>query len=171
MKEKDEETVKWISCFGKLSHLCGICQELTSIVGKVDAPQPENLLGELFDVVERVTHLSCSLLSDTRRALKYMNVQQQVCEFSPTNFVPIDHDPGCRRKILTDEDRTYMIQHGPFQPKLGQYPRNSDIVPSKHCHFLQIVQLLSTPGIFHQDRCCILFCLPVICRWYWPTKG
>ena len=132
------EDIHWISCFGKLSHLCGNlteCQELISKVGKVDAPLPENLLGELLDVVERVRHYSSSLLSDTRRVLMHINSQEKACEFESTNFLPIDRDPGCRRKILTDKDRLYMIQQGPFQPKLGRYPRNTSISQSNHCHF------------------------------------
>ncbi len=101
----------------------------------MDAPQPENLLGELLDVVERVCHLSTSLLSDTHQALAGINSQQKTTEFASTKFTPIDRDPGCRRRILTDEDRMYMIQQGPFQPKLKSYPRNINIVESKQCHF------------------------------------
>ena len=58
----DDET--WISCFGKLSFLCGNlreCQELVSKIENVDVPQPENLLGELVDVVERVNRISSPL--------------------------------------------------------------------------------------------------------------
>ena len=101
----------------------------------MDALQPENLLGELLDVVERVCDLSSYLLSDTHQALAGINSQQKKTEFASTKFTPIDHDPGCRRRILTDEDRMYIIQHGPFQPKLKSYPRNINIVESKQCHF------------------------------------
>ena len=61
--------------------------------------------------------------------------QDLVPVISSTEFIPIDRDPGCRRKILTDEDRLYMIEQGPFQPKLARYPRNRDIPPPKHCQF------------------------------------
>jgi hypothetical protein len=30
-------------------------------------------------------------------------------------FVPISKDPGSRRRILTDQDREFMINLGPFQ--------------------------------------------------------
>jgi hypothetical protein len=104
----------------------------------VDVPQPENLLGELVDVVERVNQISSSLLSDTREVLAHINAQEKVIEEASTTakFVPIDRDPGCRRPILTDEaDKVYVIRQSPFQPKLGRYPRNPDIHPSKQCHF------------------------------------
>ncbi len=61
----------WITCFGKLSFLCGKlreCQQFVSKIENVDVPQPENLLGELVDVVERVNQVS-SLLSNTREVL------------------------------------------------------------------------------------------------------
>ena len=34
---------------------------------------------------------------------------------------------------MSDENRTYMIKHGPFQSMLLTYPRNSGIPTSKHC--------------------------------------
>ena len=137
---KEAKAVTWIECFGRLSHLCCNlmeCRELISKVEKLDVPQPETLLGELLDVVERLNSLSSSLLSDTNQALANIKSQQDhVPVISSTEFIPIDRDPGCRRKILTDEDRLYMIEQGPFQPKLTRYPRNRDIPPPKHsCQF------------------------------------
>ena len=105
-----------------------------SKIGNVDVPQPENLLGELVDVVERVNQVSSSLLSDTQEVLAQLNAQEKVIEDVPI-FVPIDRDPGCRRPILTDEDKVYLIQQGPFQPILSRYPQNPDIPPFKQCHF------------------------------------
>ena len=99
-----------------------------SKIENVDVPQPENLLGELVDVVERVNQVSSSLLSDTREALEHTNAQQNVIEKAPTTeFVPIDRDPGCGTPILTDEDKVFLIQQGPFQPTLGRYPLNPHI--------------------------------------------
>ena len=115
---KEGKAVTWIECFGRLSHLCCNlmeCRELISKVEKLDVPQPETLLGELLDVVERLNSLSSSLLSDTNQALANIKSQQDhVPVISSTEFIPIDRDPGCRRKILTDEDRLYMIEQGPF---------------------------------------------------------
>ncbi|CAB3983432.1 zinc finger MYM-type 1-like [Paramuricea clavata] len=136
--ETNKTTITWISCFGMLQHLCSNltdCQELISKAEKIDAPQPENLLGELLDVVERVNRLSSSLLSDTNQALRHINLENEASVFSSTEFTPIDRDPGCRRDIITNEDRVCMIKQGPFQPKLSRYPRNSDIPPPKHSHF------------------------------------
>ena len=106
-----------------------------SKIGNVDVPQPENLLGELADVAERVNQVSSSLLSDTQEVLAQLNTQEKVIVEDVSNFVLIDRDPGCRRPILTDEDKIYLIQQGPFQPILGRYPQNPDIPPSKQCHF------------------------------------
>ena len=73
---------------------------------------------------------------DTNEAL--INIKSQENKdpiFSSMAFSPIYHDPGCRREIMSDEDRMYMIKQGPFQPKLATYPRNSNIPTPKHCHF------------------------------------
>jgi hypothetical protein len=50
-------------------------------------------------------------------------------------FEPISRDPGSRRRIPSDQGREYMINVGPFQPKLGSYPRNNEILQSKQCRF------------------------------------
>jgi hypothetical protein len=71
--------------------------------------------------------------------LAHTNAQEKVIEkaSTTTKLVPIDHDhdSGCKRPILTDEDKVYVIQQGLFQPKLGRYPQNPDIHPSTQCHF------------------------------------
>ncbi|CAB4028662.1 zinc finger MYM-type 1-like, partial [Paramuricea clavata] len=123
--ETNKTTITWISCFGMLQHLCSNltdCQELISKAEKIDAPQSENLLGELLDVVERANRLSSSLLSDANQALRHINLENEA-------------SVSCRRDIITDEDRVCIIKQGPFQPKLSRYPRNSDIPPPKHSHF------------------------------------
>ena len=50
-------------------------------------------------------------------------------------FIPISRDPGSRRKILTNQDREFMVNLGPFQPKLSSYPRKNEIPQSKQCRF------------------------------------
>ena len=124
----------------------------------MDAPQPENLLCELLDVVERVSDLSTSLLSDTHQALA--GIKSQTTEFVSTKFTPVDHDPGCRKRILTDEDRMYIIQQGPCQPRLKSYPSKCQDCSIKAVpFFFGMVQFLSTSRVFYYERCCILFCL------------
>ena len=99
-------------CIGKQSFLCGNlreCQALVSKIRNVDVPQPENLLGELVDVVERVNQVSSSLLSNTEEVLAQISAQEKVIE-EVSKFVPIDRYPGCRRPILTDKDKVYQTK-------------------------------------------------------------
>ena len=112
------------------------CQLLVCKAENTDAPQPENLLGKLLDIVERVSRLSSALLVDTNKALTNIKSQENnVLAFSSMEFSPTDRDSGGRREIMTEEDRIYMIKQSPFQPKLSRYPRNNDIPPPKHCCF------------------------------------
>ena len=91
------------------------CQQLIYKAENTDAPQPENLLSELLDVVERVNRLSSALIVDTNEALTNIKSQENKDPvFSSMEFSPIYHDPGCRREIMSDEDRIYMIKQGPF---------------------------------------------------------
>jgi hypothetical protein len=139
-----------------------------SKIENVDVPQPENLLGKLVDVIERVNQISSSLLSDTREVLAHNNAQEKVFEEASTTakFVPIDRDPGCRRPFLTDKDKVYVIQQGSFQPKLGRYPRNPDIHPSKQCHFSS-VWFNTYPHVEFLVKKDAVFCLPAVSIWYW----
>ena len=48
----------------------------------------------------------------------------------------MEHDPTKRRKISSDADRDYLIEQGPFQPRLTRYPRNPEIKDkNKQCTF------------------------------------
>ena len=141
------------------------CQQLIYKAENTDAPQPENLLGELLDEVERVNRLSSALIVDTNEALTNIKSQENKDPvFSSMKFSPIDHDPGSRREIMLDEDRRYMIKQGPFQPKLARYPRNSDIPSPKHCHFSSEC-FNSYPHLEYsikKERCSFLLCVPAI---------
>ena len=139
--EQEVDTqISWIFCIGKLKYLCkniSMCEE--GIVKKAsitDAPQPNVLLEELISVTEKVKATSSSLLVDAKKSLN----QLQLINAQPTAskldaFIPISKDPGSRRKIVTDEDREYLINLGPFQPKLGLYLRNTEIPYSKQSRF------------------------------------
>lgn len=47
----------------------------------------------------------------------------------------IEHDPGKRRKVTTDNDRNYLISLGPCQPTLSIFPTNEGIHVSKQRRF------------------------------------
>ena len=113
-----------------------MCERVLEKASKTDAPQPRVLLEELISVTEKVVASSSALISDGKKSLN------QLQEMSPPiyaaevgEFFPISKDPGSRRRILTDQDREFMINFGPFQPRLGSYPRNNEISQSKQCRF------------------------------------
>ena len=147
-----------------------------SKIRNVDVPQPKNLLGKLVDVVERVNQVSSSLQSDTEEVLAQISAQEKVIE-EVSKFVLTDRDPGCRRPILTDEDKVYVIQQSLFQPVLGRYPRNTDIPPSKQCHFF--IWFKNYPHVEYSVKkdaafCFVLFasCFHLVC-WHkaWAEDG
>ena len=80
--------------------------------------------------------MSSALKADSEKVLAALRVNRdEFTIFETEKFEPIDRDPALRRKISSDADRIYLINQGPFQPKLSRYPRNDEIESSKQCHF------------------------------------
>eukprot|EP00795_Rhopilema_esculentum_P009632 gene9632-17390_t len=101
-----------------------------------DAPQQNVLLEELIIGTEKVKATSSSLLTVAKNSLNQLPMNNPKPDASNVKeFIPISKDPGSRRKIITDENRKFLINLGPFQSKLGLYPRNNDIPHSKQCMF------------------------------------
>ncbi|CAM1154535.1 Uncharacterised protein at_DN1606, partial [Pycnogonum litorale] len=111
------------------------CQELARKAETEISPSPENLLAELLDITERLESMSSALKADANNALQLLRANEEKFTVNETEFQPIDRDPALRRKISSDADRIYLINQGPFQPKLSRYPRNDAIDPTKQCHF------------------------------------
>ena len=113
-----------------------MCEQVLAKAGNTDAPQAHVLLGELISATEKVKETSSSLLSNAKKSLDQLQKMFPAPESSEDNeFIPISKDPGSGRKILTDQDREFMVNLGPFQPKLSSYPRNNEIPQSKPCRF------------------------------------
>ena len=113
-----------------------MCERIVQKASLTEAPQPNVLLEELISATEKVKATSSALLIDAKKSLNQLQEMNPTPGVSKVNdFVPISKDPGNRREILTDEDREFMINLGPFQPKLGSYPRNNEIPQSKQCRF------------------------------------
>ena len=137
--QEDDTPIPWIFCTGQLKFLCehiSICEGIVKKASITDAPQPNVLLEELIIATEKVKATSSSLLTDAKNSLNQLQISNPKPDASNVKeFIPINKDPGSRRKILTDDDREFLINLGPFQPKLGLYPRNNDIPHSKQCRF------------------------------------
>ena len=44
-------------------------------------------------------------------------------------------DPADRPRTLSDQQKQYFIENGPFQPKLKSYTESPDIANKKQCRF------------------------------------
>ena len=47
----------------------------------------------------------------------------------------LEHDPGLRGEVCGDNQREYLIELGPFQPRLHSFPANQDIPLGKQNRF------------------------------------
>ena len=103
-----------------------MCERALDKASKTDAPQPCVLLEELISVTEKVKTTSSALLFHAMKSLdKLQQISPTIYEAEINEFVPISKESGSIRRIATDQDREFMINLGPFQPKLGSYSRKS----------------------------------------------
>ena len=47
----------------------------------------------------------------------------------------VDHDPALRGEVRNDNQREYLVEVGPFQPRLSCFPTNPDIPQGKQNRF------------------------------------
>ncbi|CAB4017034.1 Hypothetical predicted protein [Paramuricea clavata] len=92
-----------------------MCERVLEKVSKTDAPQSCVLLEELVSVTEKVKATSSALLFDAKKTLDKGKPCPSIYAAEVNEFVPISKEPGSRRRILTDQDREFMINLGPFQ--------------------------------------------------------
>lgn len=137
----EEDTECWITCYGKLKHLTSTiseCQELFLAADNADAPNQKHLLGNLVDIVQRINDQSSSILKMAVIELTKLEAtsdEEKNTSKNNVDYSPVDRDPAKRQEITSDADRIWLIEQGPFQPKLARYPRNVNIEKNKQCSF------------------------------------
>ena len=124
--EVSSETTNWASLMGNLGVLIDNLKGCNDICKK---HCKEELLNEKFAAIEIVIATS-SVVEMSKNVLKIGNAfirklgikaQNIIIDKSDSSAL-ISHDPGVRPHTITDNQKWYLIQLGPHQPKLASFP-------------------------------------------------
>lgn len=127
------ESVASLSCITNLMHEC---QTLVNEAGKSDIPNTEQWIVEAREAITQIQENCASFLENTNSILQ--NVQAKKPNVSDANSAPqvsIEHDSGLRGDVRGDNQREYLVELGPFQPKTYNFPTNEDIPHTKQNRF------------------------------------
>ena len=132
---------EWVRYGGQLSVITDQANDLVNtLLNKHKIPNIIEFLGTVTASCHEIESL-CKDLGSKSQIL--MNQMLKDIE-SREDYIPdilksnskVSHDPGCRPKIINNEERMYFIKMGPFQPKLYSFPKNAKMKASRDtCSF------------------------------------
>ncbi|XP_047142519.1 zinc finger MYM-type protein 1-like [Hydra vulgaris] len=135
-KKKLRFQIRWVN-LAKLCKLLSECKLKLDEVKNTDNLHLEKLLIEMTELASEVKISAENVLDANDQALanilnkrKYDNIET----LTTKNFF-LSHDPGQRSKIENDNLRNYLIELGPQQVKLNNFPINKDIDKRKQNRF------------------------------------
>ena len=131
----------WIDCVATLScigNYTNDCQTQVNDARNSDIPNIEQWIEEAKNTViqiqenyERFIEKSETILQDIQR------IKPKLKDPDPAQISEnlVDHDPALRGEVRKDNQREYLVEVGPFQPRLSCFPTNPDIPQGKQNRF------------------------------------
>ena len=104
---------------------------------KPSVPNIEQFAFSVVEVAESMANQSNELKKCAKRCLGKIKKVKSRGSVSRQEIAHLmEHDPGKRGEISSDNQREFLINMGPYQPKLATYPSNdSSIPPGKQNRF------------------------------------
>ena len=118
------ESVASLSCISSLMYGC---QALVNDARTLDIPNPEQRIVQARDTIKQVQESCGGVLENTDSLLHEIQRKKPKINEAGSSQVSVEHDPGLCGEVCRDNQRDYLFEHGPFQPKLPCYPANQDI--------------------------------------------
>ena len=137
---EDELETLWATCAGKLQHMMNSLEETCHLIleeiKQQNIPNIEQFVLSVSELAESVENQGNELKKSAKRCLE--KIKKDKCTGSLSNeeiAVLMEHDPGKRGKISSQNEREFLINMGPYQPKLATFPTNDNITSGKHNRF------------------------------------
>ena len=133
-KSQDDDD-EWIRYAGQLEVITDLNKDLIdTLKNKHKIPNIIEFLTSVTTSCEEIQSLSKDLGSKSQILINQLleNVESRD-DYIPDIFntdYKVPHDPGCRPKTLTREQRMYLIKLGPCQP-ITSFPKNEDMKATK----------------------------------------
>jgi len=97
-------------------------------------PNPIIFILESIQIISTVKDKAIQFLINLKKVVhKMTSVENQNENYIFDNL--ISHDPGKRGPITSSPQRQYLINLGPYQPKISKFPVNLNINESKQNRF------------------------------------
>ena len=93
--------------------------------------EAKNTVIQIQENCERFIEKSETILQDIQR------IKPKLKDPDPAQISEnlVDHDPALRGEVRDDNQREYLVEVGPFQPRLSCFPTNPDIPQGKQNRF------------------------------------
>ncbi|CAB4034413.1 zinc finger MYM-type 1-like, partial [Paramuricea clavata] len=89
----------------------------------------------MYGCQETVQESCVRFLKNTDSLLHQIQTKKPKVNDASSCQVSVEHDPGLRGEVCGENQKKYLIEHGPFQPKLSCFPANQDISQGKQNRF------------------------------------
>ena len=135
-KKSIDDDNEWIKYAGQLEVITNLNKDLIdTLKNKHKIPNIIEFLTSVTTSCEEIQSLSKDLGSKSQILIDQLleNVESRD-DYIPDIFntdYKVPHDPGCRPKTLTREQRMYLIKLGQCQPILPSYPKNDAMKAQK----------------------------------------
>ena len=129
------ESVATLSCIGNYTNEC---QTLVNDARKSDIPNIEQWIDEAKSTVSQIKEYCGRFIENSETLLQdIQKMKPKVNDADPAQVSVglLDHDPALRGEIPDDNQREYLVELGPFQPRLSCFPTNPDIPQGKQNRF------------------------------------
>lgn len=126
------ESVASLSCISSLMYGC---QEMVNDARTSDIPNVEQWIVDAQDTIKQVQESCGRFLKNTDSLLHQIQTKKPKVNDASSSQVSVEHDPGLRGEVRGENQKEYLIEHGPFQPKLSCFPANQDIPQGKQNRF------------------------------------
>ena len=156
------ESVATLSCIGNYTNEC---QTLVNDTRKSDIPNIEQWIDEAKSTVSQIKEYCGRFIEKSETLLQdIQKMKPKVNDADPAQVSVglLDHDPALRGEIRVDNQREYLVELGPFQPRLSCFPTNPDIPQGKQNRFSPRWYDEYPHLEYSIERCCFLFRVLVI---------
>lgn len=115
-----------MSCAGQFRYLFDyikLCKPIIHNFQEAEVLNAHKIVVEIKEVIDNIIKISNFVTEKCNEVTAQLESQSgNVSEAEVIDSV-VEHDPGKRTKIISDNQRQYLIMLGPHQPKLNVYPR------------------------------------------------
>jgi len=115
-----------LNCAGQFRYLFDyikLCKPIIHNFQEAEVLNAYKIVVEIKEAIDNIIKISNSVLEKCNDVTAQLESQSgNVSEVEVIDSV-VEHDPGKRTKIISDNQRQYLIMLGPHQPMLNVYPR------------------------------------------------